>query len=167
MLQIPGKDPNFPQNRRPISLLSTTSELFEKVILKLVQSRSKERGLLNASRFGSHARHSTTLQCMRLTDHVTLNFNNNMSTAAVSLDIEKAFYTIWHLGLLYKLSTLQFQSNQAYWLFPFSEKIQNFGRTWNVYAKGFTSRGAARFSPIPPHCTVCTYMIRPKHLVSI
>jgi hypothetical protein len=31
-----------------------------------------------------------------------------MSTAAVFLDIEKAFYTIWHLGLLYNLSELKF-----------------------------------------------------------
>jgi hypothetical protein len=29
------------------------------------------------------AGHSTTLQCMRLTDHVTLNFNSKMSTAAM------------------------------------------------------------------------------------
>jgi retron-type reverse transcriptase len=45
---------------------------------------------------------------MRLTDHVTLNFNNNMSTAAVFLDIEKAFDTTWHSVLLYKLSKLDF-----------------------------------------------------------
>jgi hypothetical protein len=41
--------------------------------------------------FGFRARHS--MQCMRLEDHVTLNFNNNMSTAVVFLDIEKAFDT--------------------------------------------------------------------------
>jgi hypothetical protein len=45
---------------------------------------------------------------MGLTDHVSPNFNNNMSTAAVLLDIEKAFETTWHPGLLYKLSELQF-----------------------------------------------------------
>jgi hypothetical protein len=45
---------------------------------------------------------------MRLTDHVTIIFNNNMSTTAVFVDIKKAFDTTWHLGLLYKLSTLQF-----------------------------------------------------------
>jgi hypothetical protein len=45
---------------------------------------------------------------MRLENHVTPNFNNNMSTAAVFLDIEKAFYTTWHCGLLYKLSELEF-----------------------------------------------------------
>jgi hypothetical protein len=33
-----------------------------------------------------------------------------MSTAAVFLDIEKAFDTTWHPGLLYKLSELQFST---------------------------------------------------------
>jgi hypothetical protein len=50
---------------------------------------------------------SITLQCMRLTGHVTLNYNNNMSTAAALLDIEKAFDKTWHLGLLYKLPELK------------------------------------------------------------
>jgi hypothetical protein len=48
---------------------------------------------------------------MRLTDRITLNFNNNMSTAAVFWDIEKAFDTTWHPGLLYKISKLQFPTN--------------------------------------------------------
>jgi hypothetical protein len=94
---IPGKDPKFPQNLHPISILSTMAKLFKKVILKLLQKHIEERGLLNASQFGFRARHSTTLQCMRLTDHVTLHFINNMSTAAVFLNIEKAFDTTWHL----------------------------------------------------------------------
>jgi hypothetical protein len=68
-----------------------TGKLFKKVILKIVQRYIQERGLLNASQFGFHACHSTTLQWMRLMDHVTLNFNKNMSTAAVFLDTEKAF----------------------------------------------------------------------------
>jgi hypothetical protein len=106
-----GKDPKFPQNLRPISLLSTTGKLFEKVILKIYQRHIDERDPLNASQFGFRARHSTTLQCMRFTDHMTLNFNNNMSTAAVFLDIEKAFDTTWHPGLRNKLSKMHFSTS--------------------------------------------------------
>jgi hypothetical protein len=78
--------------------LSTTGKLFEKIILKIVQRYIGEKGLLNAGQFGFRAGHSTTLQCMRLTDHVTLNFNNNnnISTDAVFLDIEKAFDNMAH-----------------------------------------------------------------------
>jgi hypothetical protein len=100
----PGKDPKFPQNIRPISLLSSMGKVFKKVIIEIVQRHIGERNLFNASQFGFRARHSTTLQCMRLADHVTINFKNNMSTAAAFLDIEKAFDTIWQPGLLYKLS---------------------------------------------------------------
>jgi hypothetical protein len=78
--------------------LSITGKLFEKVILKIVQRHVEERGLLNASQFGFCALHSMTLQYKILTDHITLNFNNNMSTAAAFLDNEKAFDTTWHLG---------------------------------------------------------------------
>jgi hypothetical protein len=48
---------------------------------------------------------------MRLTDHVTLNFNNKIFTVAVFLDIEKAFDTTWHSGLLYKLYKLEFSTS--------------------------------------------------------
>jgi hypothetical protein len=106
-LPKPSKDPNFPQNLRSISLLSSKGKLFEKVILTIVQRHIKDRGLFNSYQFDLRSRRSTTLQYMRLTDHVTLNFNY-ISTAAVFLGMEKAFDQTWHLGLVYKLSVLNF-----------------------------------------------------------
>jgi hypothetical protein len=108
LLPKTGKDPKFPQHLCSVSLLSTTGKLFEKVILKIAQRHIEERGRLNASHFGFCTNHSTTFQYMRLTGHVTLNFSNNMSTTAVFLGIEKAFDKTQHLGLLYKLSELNF-----------------------------------------------------------
>jgi hypothetical protein len=87
---------------------------------------------------------------MRLTDHVTLNFNNNMSTAAVFLDIEKAFDTTWHFGLLYKLSKLEFSTSLIRLIGSFLSKRKfSFGRGRNVNAKVNASRGATRFGPVP------------------
>jgi hypothetical protein len=143
-LAKPGKDPKFPQNLRPISLLSTTSKLFEKVILKLVQKHIEESGLLNASQFGFRERQSTTLQCMRLTDHVTLNFNNKMSTAAVFFDIEKAFDTTWHSGLLYKLSKFEFSTNLIKLLGSFLSQ-----RNFRVSVEGETSTARVMQAGVP------------------
>jgi hypothetical protein len=70
-----------------------TGKLFKKVVLKILLNHIEEWGLLNAGQFGFHARHSKTLQCMKLTDQVTLSSNSKMSTVAVFLDTRKAFDT--------------------------------------------------------------------------
>jgi hypothetical protein len=65
-LPKPGKNSKFPQNLRLISCLPSTDRVFEKVILEIVKRYIGQRNLLNANRSGFRARHSTTLQCMRL-----------------------------------------------------------------------------------------------------
>jgi hypothetical protein len=107
--------------------------------------------LLNASQFGFHACHSTTLQCMRLVDHVTLHFNNNMSTAAVFLDIEKAFDTTRQPGLLYKLSKLQFSISliKLIGLFLSQRKFRFSVEGEMSNTKINASRGVTRFRPVP------------------
>jgi hypothetical protein len=81
-------------------------KLFE-LILRTTQKHTEERRLLNASQFEFWSDHSMTLKCMRLAEHITINFNS-MSMAAVFFDIEKAFNTTWHSGLLYQLSESEF-----------------------------------------------------------
>jgi hypothetical protein len=114
--------------------------LLEKAILKIAQRHTEERCLLNAGQFGFCAHHSTTLQCMRSTD-ITLNFNNNMSTAAVFFNTEAAFDTTWHLGLLHKLEAdtyllqLQFLQNKVLRTtgnFPRCTLISNMHMDFNV-----------------------------------
>jgi hypothetical protein len=97
----PGKGPTFPQNLCPISIFSTNGKLFDKVILKQSGGTMKMKNLLNASQFAFHTSHSMKMQCMRLKDHDTLNFNNNVPTAVVFFDTEKAFNTMWHIGFIY------------------------------------------------------------------
>jgi hypothetical protein len=96
-LAKPGRDRKFPQNLHPMNLQSTTGQIFVNIIVKIVERHIQVGDLLNASQFSLPARHSTTLLCMSLTNHVALNFNSNMSTAEVFLDIEKDVDTTWRL----------------------------------------------------------------------
>jgi hypothetical protein len=75
--------------------------------------------LFNVSYFSFRAWHKTTQQYVRLIDHVTLNFEKSMSTAAVFLVLEKVFDKTWHFGLLYKLCKLQFSTNVIKFISPF------------------------------------------------
>jgi hypothetical protein len=61
------------------------------------------------------------------------NFNNNMSTAAVFSDIEKALDATWHPGLLYKVSELEFPTSLIKLISSFlSQRKFSFGRRRNV-----------------------------------
>jgi hypothetical protein len=84
-LPKPREDPKFHKNLRPISLLSTTGKLFEKVILKIVQRHIENRKLLKANQFGFHAHHGTTLQCIRLADHTQITLGKDRSQGLPSI----------------------------------------------------------------------------------
>jgi len=73
---------------------------------------------------------------LSITDHVTLNFNKNMSTAAVFLDIEKAIDTTRQPGL-YELPKLQLPVNfiKLFSQYLSHRKVQSFGRRRTIHAR--------------------------------
>jgi len=52
-------------------------------------------------------KHYTVSQLARITDYISNGFNLHKHTGTVSLDLEKAYETVWIHGLLYKLISLQ------------------------------------------------------------
>ncbi|KAJ8868423.1 hypothetical protein PR048_029939 [Dryococelus australis] len=56
--------------------------------------------------FGFRAKHSTTHQFTRITEHITNAFDKKQYTAVVFLDIKKAFDCVWHEVLLHKLNSI-------------------------------------------------------------
>jgi hypothetical protein len=105
-----GKDPALLSSYRPISLIDRIGKLFEKILLSRILYKVSGRGLLRNGQFGFGPKHSTALQLVRLVERVSKNFDEKSLTAAVFLDVDEAFDTVWFDGLLYKLTVLNFPS---------------------------------------------------------
>ncbi|KXJ82729.1 hypothetical protein RP20_CCG011428 [Aedes albopictus] len=80
----PGKDPTNPASYRPISLLSSISKLFERLIYSRLLTHTNTTNSIKRSK----AHSKTTLMAL--------------------LDVEKAFDNVWHDGLIHKLARYNF-----------------------------------------------------------
>jgi hypothetical protein len=103
----PKKPPTDPKSYRPISLLSIGGKLFERIIATRLSTQVNLKHLLPDEQCGFRKKHSTVSQLARITDYISKGFNLHKHTGMVSLDVEKAYDTVWINGLLYKLITLQ------------------------------------------------------------
>ncbi|GFV75889.1 probable RNA-directed DNA polymerase from transposon X-element [Trichonephila clavipes] len=108
MLQKPNQDHKFSQNYRPISLLSTTAKVFERIILKRIQTHCKAIDCIPPEQCGFREGYSTLHQLIRVTNIINEGFANKFYTVGVFLDVKRAFDKMWHDGLTYKLIKLKF-----------------------------------------------------------
>lgn len=104
----PGKSPKAPSSYRPISLLGCLDKVFERIVLERMRTIADEKELIHECQYGFRAQHSTTHQVQRVVNIIKRNKNRRYSTGVLFLDIEKAFDSIWHAGLIYKLYKMEF-----------------------------------------------------------
>lgn len=102
-----GKSPSDANSYRPISLLNAIGKILEKVIYRRLIECIEINCLLPDFQFGFRRGHSTVHQAMRIKKFIVNNKRRKWSSGAVLLDIEKAFDSIWHDGLIYKLIKLK------------------------------------------------------------
>ncbi|GBN72808.1 putative RNA-directed DNA polymerase from transposon X-element [Araneus ventricosus] len=104
----PGKDPTKPISYRPISLLSTLSKLGEKLILTRYLKHARRIRIPIPQQFGFTPKLSTTHQLLRVVEHILEGKSSKLITAAIFLDIAKAFDKVWTQGLIHKLISYKF-----------------------------------------------------------
>ena len=108
-VEKPGKDPSLAANYRPISLLSVCYKLLKHLALQRISPTVK--GLLSPDQAGFRKGRSTCDQVAALSTIIKNGFQQNLKTGAVFLDLTAAYDTVWHTGLLYKLS----KKSVPYW----------------------------------------------------
>ena len=84
------------------------------------------------------------MQLARLVNHITTKLNNNKCTGAVFLDIEKAFDTTWHDGLIYKLIGYNFPKYIVYLIMSYLKD-----RIMYVECNNTKSRIVETFAGVP------------------
>lgn len=102
-----GGSPSDPANYRPISLLSCLSKVAERVIHNRLQHFVDSNNIIIPEQFGFRAQHNTTQQLLRVVELASEGLQHGQPTAAIFLDIAKAFDKVSHTGLIYKLIQLK------------------------------------------------------------
>ena len=87
---------------RPISVLSSLSKVFERIVYKHIYAHISEYSLLTDRQSGYRRSHSTEQQLLYLTHSMYKSLDSGRDFTAIYLDISKYFDKIWHDGLLYK-----------------------------------------------------------------
>ena len=104
-----------PSNYRPISLLSALSKILEKLIFKRTISFLTTHNIFTNSQFGFRQKHSTVHALLNFVDKVAHAIDNHSHLIGIFLDFSKAFDTINHDILLYKLSHYGIRGKALEW----------------------------------------------------
>lgn len=93
---------------RPISLLSCEGKIFELVIKEFIDEFISDNNINNVLQFGFTREVSTAHALTFLMEHVHMGFVKKEPMLALSLDLQKAFDTVWIEGLIFKLRIFGF-----------------------------------------------------------
>ena len=96
-------DKQMASNYRPISILSQFDKIFEKMLCNRISDYLDKYKLLNQNQFGLRKHHSTTHAVSYIHEKLLQNVDKNCYSCCVFLDLSKAFDTVNHVILLYKL----------------------------------------------------------------
>ena len=93
----------MPTNYRPISLLSQFDKIFEKMLFSRLFLYLDKNQLPSKNQFGFRPNSSTQFAVSTIQDKLIENVDNGLYTCCIFLDLSKAFDTVNHKVLLWKL----------------------------------------------------------------
>ena len=121
-------DPSLLTNYRPISILPSISKILEKIIYKRLYNFLNVNNLLVPNQFGFRKKHSTDHAIIQLLNKVTECFVNKEHLIGIFMDLSKAFDTIDHDILIYKLRRYGIQGLALSWIIDYLSNRKQYVR---------------------------------------
>lgn len=106
LIQKPDKPAEEVTSYRPISLLPIISKVFEKLLMKRLNTIIIKNKIIPDFQFGFRQKHATTEQIHRIVNKIKNDLEGKRYCSAAFLDIKQAFDKVWHKGLLFKIKKL-------------------------------------------------------------
>lgn len=151
VILIPKGDKEQPrvENYRPITLLPVLGKLFEKIIKKKLEEHLDKH--IPNHQFGFRKNRSTVHPLTILISNLQNAQLNKRKTAAVSIDIKKAFDSVWTKGLLYKLHKKNTPTYLIHIIKAYLENRKLRVKINNTFSECFTPmQGTPQGSPLSP-----------------
>ena len=99
----PNKDLTQATSYRPITLASTLSKTFERIINTRLLTHVLQNKILHEQQTAFLPNKDTTDNILHTVQTITNNYNRNKYTLLFSLDIKQAFDRSWHHGIIHTL----------------------------------------------------------------
>ena len=111
-------------NYRPISITSILCRMLESIIKSAIMEHCKDSNLFTDSQYGFRERRGCILQLLTVFDTWSKYIDSDIPVDTVFLDFKKAFDSVPHKRLLYKLERLGVSGNVLKWISSFLSNRQ-------------------------------------------
>lgn len=119
-----GGDSSSPNNYRPLSIVSPISKIYESMVVKQINKFLKINKILCDNQFGFREKLNTEAAVLRCYETVCIKKNNPL--VVITIDLSKAFDSVNHKILLYKLKKMGFGKEACKWIKSFMARRKQY-----------------------------------------